>query len=67
MKSRFIGKDSDAGTGLGQEEKRMIKDEIVGGHHRLNGHEFEPTLGDSKGQGNLVRCSPQSHKELDMP
>ena len=49
VKSRFIGKDSDAGTGLGQEEKRMIKDEIVGGHHRLNGHEFEPTLGDSKG------------------
>ena len=44
----------------------MIKDEIVGGHHRLSGHEFEPILGDSKGQGNLVRCSPQSHKESDM-
>ena len=44
----------------------MIKDEIVGWHHQLSGHEFEPTLGDSKGQGNLVRCSPKSYKELDM-
>ena len=30
---------------------------MVGGHHRLNGHEFEQTLGDSKEQGNLVCCS----------
>ena len=27
-------------------------------HHQLNGHEFEQTLGDSEGQGNLVCCSP---------
>ena len=33
----------------------------------LNGHEFEQTLGDSKGQGSLVCCSPWDHKELDMP
>ena len=26
-------------------------DEMVGEHHRLNGYEFEPTLGDSEGQG----------------
>ena len=44
----------------------MTEDEIVGWHHQLSGHEFEPTLGDSKGQGNLVRCSPKSYKELDM-
>ena len=25
---------------------------MVGWHHRLNGHEFEQTLGDSEGQGN---------------
>ena len=31
---------------------------MVGWHHRLNGHEFEQTLGDSEGQGNLVCCSP---------
>ena len=26
---------------------------MVGWHHRLHGHEFEPTLGDSEGQGSL--------------
>ena len=36
-----------------------------GWHHRLNGHEFEQTLGDSMGQGNLVCCSPWDHKESD--
>ena len=29
----------------------MTKDEMVGWHHQLNGHEFEQTLGDSEGQG----------------
>ena len=28
--------------------------EMVGWHHRLNGHEFEQTLGDSEGQGSLA-------------
>ena len=36
----------------------MIDDEMVGWHHRLNGHEFERTLGDSEGQGSLVCFSP---------
>ena len=27
------------------------EDEVIGWHHRLNGHEFEQTLGDSEGQG----------------
>ena len=31
---------------------------MVGWHHRLNGHEFEQTLGDSGGHGNLACCSP---------
>ena len=43
----------------------MTEDEMVGWHHRLNGHEFEPTLGDSEGQGGLVCCSPWGHKEWD--
>ena len=34
------------------------KDEMVGWHHRLNGHEFEQTLGVCDGQGRLVCCSP---------
>ena len=33
--------------------------------HRLNGHEFEQTPGDSEGQGSLACCSPWGHKELD--
>ena len=37
-----------------------------GWHHRLNGHEFESTLGVGDGQGSLVCCSPWGHKELDM-
>ena len=41
------------------------QDEMVGWHHRLNGHEFEQALGDSEGQGSLVCCSPWGHKELD--
>ena len=28
----------------------MTEDETVGWHHRLKGHEFEKTLGDSEGQ-----------------
>ena len=33
-------------------------DEMVGWHHRLNGHEFEKTLGDGDGQRGLGCCSP---------
>ena len=43
----------------------MTEDEIVGWHHRLNGHEFEQAPGDGERQGSLAWCSPQSHKESD--
>ena len=43
----------------------MTEDEMVGWHHRLNGHKFEQTLGDTEGQGSLVCWSPRGHKELD--
>ena len=49
-----------------QEMKGTTKDEVVGWHHRLNGHEFEQTLGDSERQGSLACCSPWGCKELDM-
>ena len=39
---------------------------MVGWHHRLNGCEFEQTLGDSEGQGSLVCCTLRGSKELDM-
>ena len=44
----------------------MTEDEIVGWHHRLNGHEFEQALGVCDGQGSLACCSPWGHKQLDM-
>ena len=40
-KSSLIGKDSDAGRDLGQEEKGTTEDEMAGWHHRLNGRESE--------------------------
>ena len=60
-----IGKDPDAGTGRQQEEKGMTEDEMVGWHHRLNGHESEQILEDNDGQGSLACCSPWGHKESD--
>ena len=35
---------------------------MVGGYHRLDGHESEQTLGDSKVQGSLVCCRPWGHR-----
>ena len=43
----------------------MTKDEMIGWHHRLNGHEVEQALGVGEGQGSLACCSPWGHKELD--
>ena len=43
----------------------MTEDEMVGWHHRLDGHELEQTLGDSGGQRSLACCSPLGHKESD--
>jgi len=42
------------------------EDEMVGWHHRLNGHEFEQTRGESEGQGSLVCCSPLGCTESDV-
>ena len=38
-------------------KRRERQDEIIGWHHRLNGHEFEQTQGDSEGWGSLACCS----------
>ena len=43
---------------LGKIEKGMTEDEMVGWHHRLNGHEFEEAPGVGEGQGSLECCSP---------
>ena len=47
-------------------KRRGQEDEMVGWHHRLNGHEFEQTQGDSEGQGSLACYSPWGCKESDM-
>ena len=60
-KSQLTGKDSDAGKDWGQ-EKGAAENEMVGWCHRLDGHEFEQTLGDSEGQRSLVCCSPWGHR-----
>ena len=48
LKNWLIGKDPDAGKDWRQEEKRTTEDEMVGWHHRLDGHELEqaPGVGD---------------------
>ena len=46
--------------------RRGWEDEMVGWHHRLNGHEFEQALGVGDGQGSQVCCSSWGHEELDM-
>ena len=61
VKSWLTGKDPDPRKDWGQ-EKQVTEDKMIGWHHRLSGHEFEQTLGDSEGQGSLVCCSPWSQK-----
>ena len=43
----------------------MTTDEMVGWHHRLDGHEFEQVPGVGDGQGDLACCSSWGCKELD--
>ena len=57
-KNWLTGKDPDAGKDWRQEEKGTTEDEMIGWHHRLNGHEFEQALGAGDGQGSLACCSP---------
>ena len=65
-KNWLIWKDPDAGKDWRQEEKGTTEDEMVGWHHRLNGHEFEQALGVDDRQGSLTCCSWWGCKELDM-
>ena len=43
----------------------MTEDEMVGWHHRLNGHWLEQALENGDGQGGLACCSPGGRKESD--
>ena len=64
-KSWLIGKDPDNGKDWGQEEKGLAEDEMVGWHHRLNGHGFGWTPGVGDGQGGVVCSGSWGHKESD--
>ena len=66
VKSWLIWKDSDAGKDWGQEEKGTTEDEMVGWHHRFNGHGFGWTPGVGDGQEALVCCGSWGCKELEM-
>ena len=65
VKSGLIGKDPDAGRDWGQEEKGTTEDEMVGWHHRLDGHESKWTPGVGDGQGGLACCDSRGCKESD--
>ena len=64
-KSWLIWKDPDGGKDWGQEEKGTTEDEMVGWHHRLNGHGFGWTPGVGDGQGGLACCGSWDCKESD--
>ena len=82
LKLKYFGwlnwKDPDAGKDWGQEEKGTTEDEMVGWHHRLNGHtaakslqscpnghEIGWTPGVGDGLGGLACCGSWGRKELD--
>ena len=44
VKNWLLGKDHDVGKDWRQEEKGLTKEEMVGCHHWLDGHEFEQAL-----------------------
>ena len=64
-KNWLIGKDLVAGKDWRREEEGTTESEMVGWHHRINGHEFEWTPGVGDGQGGLECCSSWGRKELD--
>ena len=66
MKSRLIGKDTNAGKDGVQKERKVSDDEMAEWHYQCNGHEFGQTSGNGKGLGGLACCSPWGRKESDM-
>ena len=62
-KNWLIWKDPDAGKNWRREEKGTTEDEMVGWHHRCDGHEFDQASGVGARQGSLACCSPWGHKD----
>ena len=68
-----FGSNNSTGVNVSQRNKNnsirrftQIHEEMVGWHHRLDGHEFEQTPGVDDGQGSLACCSPWGPKESAM-
>ena len=59
--SWLIWKDPNAGKDWGQEEQGTTEDEVVGWHHRLDGHGSGWTPGAGDGQGGLACCGSWGH------
>ena len=62
-KNWLIGKDRDARKAWRQ---KGTEDEMVGWHHRLDGHEFEQAPGVGNRQGSLVCCSPYGCSQTQL-
>ena len=60
VKTSLTGKDPGAREDWRREEQGTTEDEMVGWHHRPNGHEFECALGAGDAQGGLLLPSPLS-------
>ena len=60
-----IGKDPVAGKDWRREEKGLTEDEMVGWHHRLNGCEFEYTLGVGDGWEGVQCWNPWDLQNSD--
>ena len=64
--SRTALKQLSSSSLAANNDKGTTEDEMVGWHHRLNGHGFGWTLGVGDGQGGLACCSSYGRKESDM-
>ena len=58
-KNWLVRKNTDTMKDWRQEEKGTTEDEMVGVHHRLNGHEFEQPPGVGDGQKSLASMGSQ--------
>ena len=65
VKSWLAGKEPDSGKDWRQKEKGAAEDKMFRQYHWLNGHGFEQTPGDSRGQRSQVCCSLLDHKKSD--
>ena len=64
MKNGLTGKDHDAGKDSRWEKKGSTEDEVVGWHHRLDGHEFEQAPGVGDEQGSMSPWVTKSRTQL---